>query len=384
MATGNPASGHTKANTTDTVDGLRDGDHILSPSFTNVYEGVHGNGILLTSDGDYDDTNRNDPEALPGAVAKVVASPATDISVTAGYAVVDGVLYNFASGLGNITIANGSIHDNTPGGSVALTSGQEVLYVVYVYSEGGGAGTAHIAYEQGTPVTVSPTTYPDNPNTFLSEPDAALSNKQHTVLCSVRAEFNGSGGADKINILEVNDKRCFIRPTPWHLPTIKSFNSGAGGIRVDSAADLAAVFDGGTQKGAIDSASTPFGAIWQSVDPNSQDGLYYSALDGGVRHTWFLGPNRENVITTSADITFTFDEFNMWIVTTDATRLINPTGTFPPGHTVEIYHVGGAHTLTFDTTHGSVPISVNVPLNDYGKFVFDGTNWHKLDLHTVT
>ena len=44
---GNPLSGHTAANTTDTVDGLRDGDHILSPSFTNAYEGIHGNGIIL-------------------------------------------------------------------------------------------------------------------------------------------------------------------------------------------------------------------------------------------------------------------------------------------------------------------------------------------------
>ena len=38
----NPLSGHTAGSN----DGLRDGDHILSPSLTNLYEGVHGNGIL--------------------------------------------------------------------------------------------------------------------------------------------------------------------------------------------------------------------------------------------------------------------------------------------------------------------------------------------------
>ena len=43
MPTGNPLSGHTQANAAGSVDGLRDGDHILSPSFTNAYEGVHGN-----------------------------------------------------------------------------------------------------------------------------------------------------------------------------------------------------------------------------------------------------------------------------------------------------------------------------------------------------
>ena len=78
---------------------------------------------------------------------------------------------------------------------------------------------------------------------------------------------------------------------------------------------------------------------------------------------------------------------NIWIVTTDDHRKLNPTGTFPAGHVVEIYHNVGAHTLHFDSTSGGhstdTKINVEVSLNDYGKFVYDGANWHKLDLHAV-
>mgnify|MGYP003652011072 CR=1 FL=1 len=52
---GNPISGHTNANLgvtspTTNVDGLNDGDHILSPTLTNIVEGIHGNGIIMYHD----------------------------------------------------------------------------------------------------------------------------------------------------------------------------------------------------------------------------------------------------------------------------------------------------------------------------------------------
>ena len=68
---GNPLSGHTNANMTlsgsaSAADKLIDGSHILSPSITNLYEGVHGNGILLLQDTASGDSNRSVPEDLPG------------------------------------------------------------------------------------------------------------------------------------------------------------------------------------------------------------------------------------------------------------------------------------------------------------------------------
>ena len=82
---------------------------------------------------------------------------------------------------------------------------------------------------------------------------------------------------------------------------------------------------------------------------------------------------------TLGNLTFTFDQENIFIVTTDAARTINPTGVFPIGHTVEIYHVGGGHTLHFD----SGTLNQDVANGEYGKFVYDGSNWHKLTLHAV-
>ena len=47
----NVISGHTGT--------LTDGDYILSPSLTNLFEGIHGNGILMYEDTAAGDSNRN-------------------------------------------------------------------------------------------------------------------------------------------------------------------------------------------------------------------------------------------------------------------------------------------------------------------------------------
>ena len=57
----NPISGHTKG----TNEGLTDGEHIISPSLTNIYEGLHGNGILSPYDTAYTGANRNTPRPCP-------------------------------------------------------------------------------------------------------------------------------------------------------------------------------------------------------------------------------------------------------------------------------------------------------------------------------
>tara|TARA_R100001198_G_C5189345_1_gene182637 strand:+ start:510 stop:833 length:324 start_codon:yes stop_codon:yes gene_type:complete len=101
-----------------------------------------------------------------------------------------------------------------------------------------------------------------------------------------------------------------------------------------------------------------------------------------------LGPDALVVKTLSGDITFKFDDPNIYIITTDAARKINPTGTFPAGHTVEIYHKAGAHTLHFDSTSGghstNTKINQDIANGEYGKFVYDGDDWHKLNLNTVS
>ena len=56
----NPLSGHTSATgMVASAQGLRDGDSLTSPSLTNLYEGLHGNGIFRLADGAYGDSTRN-------------------------------------------------------------------------------------------------------------------------------------------------------------------------------------------------------------------------------------------------------------------------------------------------------------------------------------
>ena len=81
----NPLSGHTAG----TNDGLRDGDHILSPSLTNLYEGVHGNGVLLSNDTSYGNADRNNPNNLGGAVR--AGSANNQVIVKPFEAILDGV-----------------------------------------------------------------------------------------------------------------------------------------------------------------------------------------------------------------------------------------------------------------------------------------------------
>jgi hypothetical protein len=162
---------------------------------------------------------------------------------------------------------------------------------------------------------------------------------------------------------------------------------------INSAADLDGFF---TSPENGDFAGSTFGAIWQSHTADvagNRHGLIYAANPRNLQatpstDTHVLGPNRLEVVTTSADVTFNFDQGNIWIVTTDAARKINPTGDFPRGHVVEVYHKAGSHTLHFDSTSGGhssgTKINVNVAINQYAKFVYDGADWHKLDLHTVS
>ena len=138
--TGNPLSGHTKANagsmtgSATFTDGLTDGEHIVSPTLSNLLEGVHGNGIILEEDTANTDSDRNTPEDLPGVCEQVTNS--YTVRVAGGHVVIDGVLYEFANGPGSSAdIALTSSSANARASYSALTSGQEVAIVIYASTD---------------------------------------------------------------------------------------------------------------------------------------------------------------------------------------------------------------------------------------------------------
>ena len=368
---GNPVSGHTASNHTadsgavigaTAPDGLRDGDHILSSTLTNFVESHHGNGILLLEDGAYGST-RNDPDSLPGAVDVHQSTNSNyTLTVKGGHAILDGVLYSFANGYSGASPSSMSIvlgdADYTPGGSVsgtALSSGQEVLYTIFLTSDGGthgGNSALHVRYEQGTPITTATNAYPNSPTGHLTEPDSSLSNKQSVVLASVRAIYQASsGGSHNIKITEINDKRVFIRPSVPQLfapMTGGTVANTASGNAIDSANDLDGLHGTGTQSG--DLVASDLGALWMShsTATATDQMLYFSAKQGGTRSTFRIAPNKVESSSPSSNETFTFDDSNYFILTPSAAVDLNPSGTFPPGHTVLVSNRSSSYAVDFD------------------------------------
>ena len=368
---GNPVSGHTASNHTadsgavigaTAPDGLRDGDHILSPTLTNFVESHHGNGVLLLEDGAYGST-RNDPDSLPGAVDVHQSTNSNyTLTVKGGHAILDGGLYSFANGYSGASPSSMSIvlgdADYTPGGSVsgtALSSGQEVLYTIFLTSDGGthgGNSALHVRYEQGTPITTATNAYPNSPSGHLTEPDSSLSNKQSVVLASVRAIYQASsGGSHNIKITEINDKRVFIRPSVPQLfapMTGGTVANTASGNAIDSANDLDGLHGTGTQSG--DLVASDLGALWMShsTATATDQMLYFSAKQGGTRSTFRIAPNKVESSSPSSNETFTFDDSNYFILTPSAAVDLNPSGTFPPGHTVLVSNRSSSYAVDFD------------------------------------
>ena len=213
----NPKSGHTAANITLGVDGLRDGDVITSPSLTNLLEGLHGNGIIRLQDGARAQANRN--EVMTNAPGHCVRATASTLTVHGGYAVLDGCLYAFAGGAGasvTLTLENTQNYVS----STALSSGEEVLYVIYLVGNSNAArSSSRVRVLGGTPTTTTTGVFPPVPDGFLTDPITGLAeaNSQTIVLAVVRAIYKSSGGGnDNIDIVEVNDKRTFIHNTPHY------------------------------------------------------------------------------------------------------------------------------------------------------------------------
>ena len=388
----NPKAGHTSASgMTNNSQGLRDGDGLTSPSLTNLYEGLHGNGILRLGDGAKGDSLRNSIIANTPGFIETTATQG-ELKVYGGYCVLDGVLYKFANGPGShetFVIGTTGGGANHSGDLPSVPADNSDVFVV-VYLVGRNTPEAHLMYEMGTPAAPSTGT-PLIPNRFLSNPSITSNtdlNHQTSVLAVLRYSMTGGAGSVTSSLSTsptINDRRAFIRQSPVYLTPMTK-----GSIGNVDAANIVTSPDGffpSPENG--DLAGSTFGAIWQSHRDDvagNQHAAIYAAIPRNlnttpVTNTHILGPDRLEVITTSGNVTFEFNEGNVWVVTTDNNRTINPTGTFPIGHIVEIYHASGAHNLHFDSTsggHSASPTNVNIPLGSFGRFIYDGTNWKQL------
>jgi len=356
MTANNPLSGHTDG----ANDGLTDGDHILSPSLTNLYEGVHGNGILLPHDTAYGDSDRNDPPDLPGAIS--AGSAANQFVVKACDVILDGVLYAIGGG-SDITVTLTTSTSQKLGTFTALSANQECIFVVIATAEG-------LKVTQTTPITTAAGAYASISGTaasYLTSGGGAGENRQSVVLGTVRAtRVTGStvGDLNIQSLSEYNDKRVFVRPTPLFLSPVRDGNkTSTTGISDHTA--LSQVHGTGQHGNYGDN-----GVVWQSFNANNESMLYYSRKDSSNRHTHLLGPTNVNVLSTSSNQTFTFDSDQVFVITAGSTINLNPSGTFPPGHQVFVSVPSGS-TVTFDSSGANVSIAAGSAV----MFVYDGANW---------
>ena len=369
----NPISGHTAGGN----DGLRDGDHIISPSLTNIYEGLHGNGILNPYDTAYGSPtgDRINPANLPGAVS---SGADHQVTIKACSVILDGVPYTIDNGSGgDVTLdLTTTSSDKLAGTNHTILTGspdKECLFAI--------VATAHGAkWVQTTPVTTAAGAYADLDNTIANSylrmdgGSTPAHNKQSLVLATVRASFN-SGAATandlKLDIDEINDKRVFIRPSPFYLsPVTTGAPNSTDHLNTHTALEQ---IHGSGQHGDFGNN----GVIWLSY--NEDDGLpnlYFSAKDGSNRHTHLLGPNR--ILSLTASRNFEFDDAQVFAFSGGSSKSLTPTGTFPPGHTVIVSNTG-AGVVTFD------PSGVNIGLanTEAVMFVYNGTAWVKV-IHSST
>tara|TARA_R110001583_G_scaffold19862_1_gene77107 strand:+ start:531 stop:1712 length:1182 start_codon:yes stop_codon:yes gene_type:complete len=356
---GNPISGHTNHNltvsTATNVDGLGDGDHILSPTLTNMVEGIHGNGIIMYDDTSVGEGDRNTPANLPGAVNY---ASATTFTVKGGYVVLDGIAYSFAGGVGTTTTYTLNTSSASAAGShSALTSGKEALVVVYACADDTST-VKHIYWELGTATTVATNAYPACSTSFLNSPTptggSALANKQTLVLAVLRVVYASGGDDLKLAITEVNDKRVFIRPTPLYFSPVTS-----GDIAATAAVDTHTELDNFHSGEVGGLTASRFGAMWQSfgaqiastvAGDNAKDVLYYS----GTHAARFTRSVFDRVLTSTAtSIDLTSADANILVLTPGGTFAVTTSGPFPAGYIIEIQNLHASNTGTFALTNST-------------------------------
>ena len=367
----NPISGHTV--------NLTDGDFIQSPSFTNIYEGLHGNGVLSLEDTHSESLHRNTPASLPGAISH---DGNYTITVKGGYAVIDGLLVSFANGYGSSAPNTFNIQltqANTQGTASALASGETALFVVYICSHNDNA-VKNIKIQKSS----NTTQLPANATGFLTDPSGLdgsldLDVKQSTVLAVVRATYQSSGGGNlNVDIQEVIDMRTFIRPTPMYLPPLLDGAIGetphATNNRVSTHTALDGMHGASEENGAF--TASQYGAIWMGFDQDANNVLYFSGKQDGSRRTFRLGPDRLRDEGGNSPLSFKFDGANQFFLTPTGTHTLNPSGVFPPGHSVMVSNAAAnTHDVTFNSTvNGGVAV---IP-QTCSVFVYDGSEWQRI------
>lgn len=379
----NSLSGHTT--------NLTDGDFILSPSFTNLYEAAHGNGILLLEDGSMSTSSlRTNVAALPGAISHSV----NQITIKSGYAVIDGMVVPFGGGYNSNAPQDYTIEldiERVEGTKSPLSSDQTCLFVVYVTTHAGAssnlhaAGDAHIHIEMGSAVTSG---FPVTPSAFLTDGMSGLSSDKTIVLGILKAEYsdaNGSGNNNlDINITNYYDMRTFISAGPKYFAPMTKDVVGTYTNRINDHNSLDNMHGGTNEGGDFD--GSPFDAMWTSKNADGDSVLYYAGDQDGNKRTWRLGPDIPFSYTGGSDQTFLFDAANVFHLTPSQSIELNPRGTFPIGHMIFIYNFS-SHIIEFNETQDSPSAlsgtaKFDIAANSSYIATFDGSVWKKTFVST--
>ena len=416
-------SGHTAAGHTLGNDGLRDGDSLSSPTLTNMLQGLKGNGILRMQDTVMSAASRNDVANNPGYVAKASANTLT---ITGGYVTLEGQLYEFGGGPGGTSTVTIGTHGS---GTALAASGEQSMYVVYVASQG---GSGRVYADGGTPVKTSTGLYPSLPSQYLSNYDTGTTRKNQNVvvLATVRCEYNSGGGSHKVNVIEINDKRTYLRSNPLYMFPITSGALGAdsgstssqvvrvGNTGVQTAAELRALFaapesgDVGTNANTS-STLIDAGVLWMSTS-KSGSSLGFGPGDGEDRggrtmkdELFFAGQENSELnlvskrlfskgvsapssalndasytITSYGDQSFIFN-VNAGQAVTLSPEKSGSNYLFPEGHTIEVFVTNtGNGKVIFDPTGLNNSVIGTSPSGTRRKFVYDGSAWLALPYST--
>ncbi len=365
---------------------LTDGDFIMSPSLTNLLEGIHGNGVLLLEDGATSTSgNRNTPASLSGAVA---ANGTNGLTIKAGYAVIDGMVVDF----GNYTVGTNANDYNITleasrieGTNTALTTaGDTVLLVVYV-STYGNSGYHNVHVEMGTKVTSG---FPVTPEGFLSDTSGLeslnLNSKQSTVLAVVKCVHNSSGGDLKLEVDTIYDMRTFIRNSPIYMAPMTKDTVGTYTNRITSASELDGMHGGGDETGALTKSDNPLGALWMSGNENGESVLYFSGIQSSSRITSRLGPDNVVVAADGNNQTFKVDTGNVFHLTPTGNIEVNPQGSFPRSHMISIFNFSSSNTISYNATNdgNSGNASFTIGVSTSAMIAYDGNNWKQVFVST--
>ena len=416
-------SGHTAAQNTLGADGLRDGDAMSSATLTNTLQGIHGSGLLRLEDNAFSASNRNNPNNQPGAITR---ASAFTLTITGGYVVLDGVLYEFAGGPGGSATMTLGDANHGSGGVALAAAGEEALYVIYA---AGNNGIANVHYEGGSPVNVSNGLYPTIPSQYLTDYDTvnANSNMKTVVLAIVRVKYKSSGGGThNVDIQEINDKRVFLPSSIRYMPPVSSggltggnkVSDGAGeGINtmvhlkelLHTAGDVGDLavgdtitalwpshprYDASLVAGDLQAATTAsdpgFGhGPSRGVDlanNHVRNNLYFAGRNNEATGHYSVRLDGQGVDATTTELTggqtYTItadgDAFLMLSVAAGQQIILNPEtdGTnykFPEGHVIEVCNKGvaGKGNIRFDQPE------LNAVLNpgQRATFIYEGSKW---------